>query len=116
MGCEEICEADNRTSSFGKNTGGYLILSNLNGEYYEAKTYSIRISIGGINYRTKDLRSQGLMEKIYWTETFRIPVSDGGPTSLQEVRFERIENGRSSSTETITIQQLLEMSHAENEE
>ena len=116
MGCEEICEADNRISSFSKNISGYLILSNLNGEYYEAKTYSIKVSVGGINYRTRDLKSQGQLEKIYWSETFRIPVPEGGPTSQQEIRFERIENGRSCSTETITVQQILEMAHAENEE
>ena len=43
-------------------------------------------------------------------------MPDGGPASQQEVRFERIENGRSCSTETITVQQILEMAHAENEE
>ena len=59
MGCEEICEADNRTSGIGKKVSGYLILSNLNGEYYEAKTYSIRVSVGGMYYRTRDLKSKG---------------------------------------------------------
>ena len=76
MGCEEICESDTRLSSFGNwwIKSGYLILSNLNAEYYEAKTYSIRVSVGGIIYRTKERQSPGQLEKVYWDDTFRIPV------------------------------------------